>query len=83
MKLFFIISAFIQLAFVHSMESNEVIVERGTNTYTANLHHSGKMTQEPANLLTVIKRKVESFIGFKLSLPSIGFRLAGRSGAET
>jgi len=73
----FIISAFIQSMFVHSMEVTEVVVERGTNCYTAVLNHSGKIEKEAANLYTLIIRKAEAVFGIDLSFMKWGVAAIG------
>lgn len=64
----FAISAFLSSAYAGVVTPiNEVIVERGSNCYTAALDFSGKMSNEPANLFNLISKAVKSAFSFDYS----------------
>jgi HK97 family phage major capsid protein len=76
----FSISAFLSSAYAGVINPiREVITERGTNCYTAVLHHTGKMDGNVESLLSLVSRKAEALIlGFNFDLTALG--LAAMSG---
>ena len=75
----FAISAFLTSTFAGTVNSvGEVITERGSNCYTAVLHHSGKLQGDVATIYSLIAKEAKSIIGsFDFNFASWGIAAVG------